>query len=314
MNPLDLTGPEFLRFYFPYGFGVLFLAWLVRNLLNRSTASIPTARWAPGIYPRDTDAYAIAFLRGGRSEAVRTLLARLVSVDLLTAADDGTLRRGAGDEPKWQPIERVAWNTVKHNRASLPAGQVESQIKKAIGGFLGEIERELAEQGLLPDPGRKGVFRALSLLTWLAVVGLGLVKVWVALERGRTNIGFLVLLLIFFTIAIFRLLRSPRRTSAGGKYLDWLQESHRGLIWKAEPASRPAAGELALAAGIYGLTAVPDLAPLSRSFGVSDRRHQGSDGSSSGSSCSSSSSSSSDGGGSSCGGGCGGGGCGGCGG
>jgi hypothetical protein len=165
-------------------------------------------------------------------------------------------------------------------------------------------------------------------VTWLAVVGLGLAKLAVAISRGRLNVGFLILLLIGFWILIVRLLRPPQQTSAGQQYLAWLQESHRGLVRMLESGRRDSAGELALAAGIYGLTAVPGLTALGTAFQpvpVERRKDDGS--SSSGSGCGSGSSSDlgssdsggsdsggSDSGGSSCGGGCGGGGCGGCGG
>ncbi|HKH47357.1 MAG TPA: TIGR04222 domain-containing membrane protein [Thermoanaerobaculia bacterium] len=309
MNPLDLTGPEFLGFYLPYGLCILALAWLVRALLYRSMSSPPDERRTPGTYPLEDDAYAIAFLRGGAPEAVRTVLGRLVGAEMLRVKDNQV--RALGDPQsqaaQLEPIESTAWSAFTPG-VSYRAVEAEQGVSGAISTHLREIEEELARQGLLPTHAWRSAFRALSALAGLAVLGLGLAKLLVAFSRGKSNVGFLILLLIGFGIAVIRLLPVPRQTRAGRRYLDWLQESHRGLFQMFTSGRRGGAGEMALAAGIYGLAAVPDLIPLGAAF-QPVRPVRGDSGSSScgsgGSSCSS---------GSSCGGGCGGGGCGGCGG
>lgn len=309
MNPLDWTGPEFLVFYIPYGLCIVALAWLARTLflaLQRQD-TFPNARWMPGIYPREADAPVIAFLRGGHREAVRTLLSRLVGLGLIEVEGHQVRARSAdpadpGAAPL-QPIERGAWRALDHSARS--AADAESRVQKAVAPHLQEMSQMLADQGLLTGDAQKTALRRLLAITWLAVCGLGLLKLVVGLARGRTNVGFLVLLLIGFTLLIFRLLKLPRRLPAGDRYLSWLQEAHSGLVQRVESGQRDGAGDLALAAGIYGLAAVPALAPLGLAFDPAEdpRRHNDS-----GAGCSSSASS--DGGGD----GGGGGGCGGCGG
>ncbi len=312
MSVLDLTGPEFLRFYVPYGLCILALAWLLRAFLAWTASAPPSTRWTPGVYPREHDAYAIAFLRGGSREVVQTVLGRLVSARLVNVEDRQVTARPAIEKATAQllPVEELAWSALPET--PLDAEKAERQIKQAIGSRLQDIEKDLAHEGLLPSRERKTTFRALAVVAWLAVGGLGLAKLAVALARGRSNVGFLVLLLLGITLLTVRLLRPPHRMRAGKKYLEWLQESHRGLVNMLESGRREAAGEVALAAGIYGITAVPGLTVLYTALQpVPPQRRN--DSSSSGG-CGSSASSDSGGGGSSCGGGCGGGGCGGCGG
>jgi uncharacterized protein (TIGR04222 family) len=309
MNVLELTGPEFLRFYIPYGLCVAALTWLVRALLDRVSGA-PSMRWSPGVFPREGDAYAIAFLRGGRQEAVRTVLGRLVSAGLVNVEDHLVRALPQSAPAHLQPIEAAALGAFKPEEP-LRVGKAERRLLDALDGQLHQIETDLTREGLLPDPERKTTFRALLVVAWLAVVGLGLVKLAVAISRGRSNIGFLILLLIGFWILIVRLLRTPRQTKAARQYLDWLQESHRGLVRMLASGRRDNAGEMALAAGIYGLAAVPGLTALGMAFQPAPAERRKEDGSSSssggcGSGCG--------GGGSSCGSGCGGGGCGGCGG
>ena len=61
MNPFDLRGPEFLVFYTVFGAATL---TLVRLLLNRFEADSTTP-------PIPGDYLEIAYLRGGRNEALR---------------------------------------------------------------------------------------------------------------------------------------------------------------------------------------------------------------------------------------------------
>ena len=314
MNVLELTGPEFLRFYIPYGLCVVALACLVRDLLGRAAGASPSTRWTPGTYPREGDAYAIAFLRGGSQETVRTVLGRLVSARLVDVEGRQVRAQPVSTQEaaQLQPVEATALSALERE-PPLGAAEAEQRVRQALGSQLQDIEEELAREGLFPDRERKTTFRALAVLAWLAVVGLGLAKLAVAISRGRLNVGFLILLLIGFWILIVRLLRAPRQTRAGTQYLGWLRESHRGLVNMLESGRRDSAGEVALAAGIYGLTAVPGLTALGTAFQPVPVERRKDASSSSGSGCGSGSSDSG-GGGSSCGGGCGGGGCGGCGG
>lgn len=310
MNPLDWTGPEFLIFYIPYGLCIVALAWLARrlSLAFQRRDTLPNARWAPGIYPREADAPVIAFLRGGHREAVRTLLSRLVGLGLVKVEGRQVRVRSAGpNAPALQPIERDAWGALDHSTRS--AADAESRVQKAVAPHLQEMSRMLADQGLLTGDAQKTTLRRLLAVTWLAVGGLGLLKLVVGLARGRTNVGFLILLLIGFTFLIFRLLKLPRRLPAGDRYLSWLQEAYSGLRRPIEIGQQDSARDLALAAGIYGLAAVPALLPLGMAFdpSLAPRRRADSGGGGG-------SSSSSDGGGDGGGGDGGGGGCGGCGG
>ena len=327
MNPLDLNGPEFLLFYLIYG-GVIFaLAWMARSRVIDQTQPLLSSRWAPGIYPREEDAYAIALLRGGPAEAARTLLGQLMSTGH-AQVEDGKIRVSRsilnGDR-SLRPIEADAWNALDHD-TPVDVRTAESLVREAVQPRLDEIWGQLASEGLLATPKETSALRTIQLVSWLLIAGVGLLKLLVALSRGRTNVGFLSLLLIGVTVAVLILLRPPRSRPAQ-EYLLWLHRAHHGLLaWTEKRRRNPE--ETALMIGIYGLAAIPPLAPLYTSLQPpaqpqeESRKRQGADGGGgcgSGSSASSSSDSGGgggggDGGGGDGGGGCGGGGCGGCGG
>ena len=325
MNPLDLSGPEFLRFYLVYGVGLLAAAALLRFYLSSPTTLV-SRRWSPGVYPREGDAYAIALLRGGPREVVRALLCRLVADGLLTL--DGCTLRRPDESPREHalaPLEEAALCALRPATGPENACLAVRRAVQMLAPQIGELHRQLEQEGLAPTEAQARTQRRIGIAALLAVPGLGLVKLAVALARGRTNVGFLILLLIAYGAVCLFLLRPPLRTAAGRRYLDWLRGSHQGLVQMVGQGRREGAGELALAAGIYGLAALPVFMPLHQALEPQATRTKedggagcgggdtgGADGGGDigGSSCSSGDS----GGASSCGGGCGGGGCGGCGG
>jgi len=212
----------------------------------------------------------------------------------------------APEQPDLQPLEAEALAALYDGS---PITVAMSALTRTIRPRFEALELELRRQGVLTSPEQKRPFRLLFFAALVAVPGLGLLKFLVALSRGKSNVGFLVLLGIVFTLACLPL-RAPWRTAAGDRYLAWLRQSYQGLRGRDQGSAHP--GELALAAGIFGIAALPVFLDLKRAF---HPRPQS--GRVSGSSCSSGSDSSgSDSGGSSCSSGssCGGGGCGGCGG
>lgn len=310
MNPLDLTGPEFLRFYLLWGAGLLGAALLIQALLRSAPAPPSGSRWTPGVYPREGDAYSIALLRGGWREVVHTALARLFSTGML-ALDGTSLRQGAPEDPvSLQPLESSVLS-VATGQEGLSLPRMESRARSAVSYYLRPLENELRQQGLLLSETQLRGFEILRIAALLLLVGPGAAKLVVALFRWRFNVGFLILMMLAYTLAAFLLLRPPQRTRAGDQYLDWLRDSHKGLMNMLASGRRESPGELALLAGIYGLQVVPMTAPLHSALQPPHRREDWPSSGCGGGGCGSSDG----GGGGGCGGGgCGGGGCGGCGG
>jgi hypothetical protein len=221
----------------------------------------------------------------------------------------------------------------------VDAAVAEWTVYRAVEPYAAPLEDDLQRQGLTLSAAQVQRFQALRLIVLAALLGLGLAKAAVALSRGRTNLGFLVLLMIVYTVAAFYLLSPPSHTRAGRRYLSWLQESHRGLVNLLANGRRESGDETALVAGIYGIQALPFLGLLSGALQPppqpARRREEGSagdgygsggggesatflgdsgGGDSGGGDSSGGDSGGGDGGGGGCGGGgCGGGGCGGCG-
>lgn len=284
MNPFDLAGPEFLIFYV-----VVFVVALVTLVAARTGL---TARHTEP--PRLKDPYLIAHLRGGALEPVRLAIARLVFLGEVEAGPQGRLTRTRGDDAKAPPLDAPLEEAVYD---AIGAGKTGRSVATAgaVARELGALGAELEARHLVLDAAER---RRLALWRGVLValiVLVGLIKLAVALERHRSNIGFLLALAFVFPVILVLMFRGVQRTDAGHAVLAEL----RRLLGDAR-VPPPTAPEALLLAAALGAEMVGWQATVQMAFPAPVAS------SSSGSSCGSSSC------GSSCGGGCGGG-CGGCG-
>ena len=292
MNPFDWRGPQFLLFYIVLSIAV-FVA--VRWLRNRRELMDGAGYRGTPMH----DPYAIAFLRGGKHELLRVAVVSMVDRGLLSAKNDQleTTTVGRGTKPR-RLIERelLDFCAIRREPKELFSGA-------AFDVAAGEIEHELAEMRMMPDEETtaarwKLFYRGAAVLLFFSVL-----KIVVALARGRGNIGFLIILSAIALIVLERV-AVRGRTARGDAFLKEMENLFRSLKLRAaqlQPGG--ATSEVAMLAAVFGVTALPR-----NQFAWSSQLFpQASSGASSSGSCGSSC-------GSSCGGGCGGGGCGGCGG
>lgn len=290
MNPFDWRGPEFLLFYIVLAIAVMVV---VRMLRNRRESAESGYRGTP-IH----DPYAIAFLRGGKHELVRVAIVSMVDRGLLWVRDEQVVTTDVGRSTS---VRR----RIEKELLDFCAAPSEAKELFAPGTFevaAGEIEHELEQMGLMPDEETKAARQKLFLAAAALLFFVSVLKIVVALARGRTNIGILI---VFTLVAIGLTYRTAMvgRTARGAAFLKELENLFRSLKLRAKEL-RPggATSEVAMLAAVWGVPALP-----AETFGWSDKLFPkataGGGGSSCGSSC-----------GSGCGGGCGGGGCGGCGG
>jgi uncharacterized protein (TIGR04222 family) len=279
MWPFDMRGPDFLFFYLIVGAIVLTAVALLRHV--GEPPDTPKVNLA--------DPYLIAFLRGGKNEALRVVTMALMDRNLLAA--DGT--KIASTEAAWgKARSELEQKIVRHFTPSAEACSV-FQTKEAAPEMR-RYEEELTRLGLLPDYDVKESRLLRMWLALLAVLGIAVTKIIVALNTGHSNIAFLCILAVLFTIAIVFISR-PRQTRAGARMIDDLQTMCEGLKARSSQLQGGASpAEFALMAAVFGMATVPSAKKLFPQAGDSGC----------GSTCGSS------GGGSSCGGG----GCGGCGG
>lgn len=300
MNPFDLPGPQFLLFYLGLAALVLIALLIARKAAESSGAPKLDL----------SDPYLIAYLRGGDSETLRVAALSLVDRGLLVATGTQLKRADTANvDSVRRPIEKELMH--KFARADEASAIFEDARLKAT---CKPYEETLKNAGLLPNDSIYNARMTRLLIACFVLAGVGIVKLLVAFARGRTNVGFLIVVMvvaIFFAIK----LSFPRLTESGKAMLADLQNlyadlKNRALLLRTGGATI----EPMLLAAVFGVGALEGadfaftrvLFPRAKAAAQSGSWWSSSSGSSCGSSCSSSSC------GSSCGGGCGGG-CGGCG-
>lgn len=306
LNPFDLPGPDFLIFYISLIGATGLLLFVLRQMLDRQNDFDVEERF-PAVA---RDPYQIAFLRGGTMEVLRTAVVSLLERGLIGADGDNYFARDATGVAKVRrPLDKAILTRLGPPPRNGNGG-ADSETLLTDRVILREAEQvgePLAAAELIPGPSTRS--RRWMLLT-LATAALWLVagtKIAIALSRGRSNVGFLVLLALGAPV-LLRLPLHTRLTACGRAVLDRTINHFAELLARSDSfKTGQTTSELAFLAAAYGTTLLPaaigaQLAPFDQAV---IRLTQPASLDSSGSSCGSSS----------CGGGggCGGGGCGGCG-
>jgi uncharacterized protein (TIGR04222 family) len=296
MNPFNFYGPQFLLFFVVLAAVTLFVVKRVRLRKELEETPYSDAPW--------NDPYRIAFLRGGKNEVVRVAVVSLVDRGLLSVQGDKVQTTITGRETKAR--KRIERDILEYCRMTREPKELFAAHEFTAAEV--EYENELGQMRLLPDADAKSRRRALFLQAAAVLLFFSLTKIYVALSRGRGNVGVLILFTIIAVVMVWKS-TSPRLTARGEVLLENVRNLFASLKVRA-PQIRPggASTELVMLAAVYGIAAVPreQFDWTRKLFPAVDKNASSisSCGSSCGGSCGSSS----------CGGGGCGGGCGGCGG
>jgi uncharacterized protein (TIGR04222 family) len=320
VNPFDLRGPEFLVFFAGCIATVVVGIWVLRRLLE----SAPPPRLDV------SDPGQLAFLREGPEASVEVALVSLIDRGLLVvvqqeAATGGerTVGRVAGSAAEGARLvqsDRRAGDALRRPfeqavfaQFAEPRPVTGACIRALAASAREHYEEPLRELGLLVAPATR--LRRI-LLAVGGVAALWLIagtKVSIALGRGRSNVGFLILLAIVGSVLCLRLVPG-RSTVAGTQLVQGLRELFGRLRGRASSIPRGGAtNELSVLVALFGLAAVPVASFPHREVLQNERLRAANSSAASASSGSSCGSGGCGGGGAGCGGGGGCGGCGGCG-
>jgi uncharacterized protein (TIGR04222 family) len=288
-NPLDLRGNEFLIFYLS-----LFAACFATALWLRRQSRLPAEN--EKVFNAELSPYEVAYLNGGKILTVNTAIANLIRQNILRL-DGGRKKRlllSGGTPPnKMNELERVICAA-----AARPGGEQLKEVRMAAKTVVGEISGRLKNSGLVVGDAQANKAVWMPLLIALTAVALGVVKIFIGVQRDKP-VGFLIALCVITGIvSLIALARRPLRSRFGDSVLAQFKVQHSTL---KQSLTSPTVDPLmfAMGVGLFGLGALDGTA-------YAGLRKQlqppGASASGCGSSC-----------GSSCGGGCGSG-CGGCGG
>lgn len=243
MNPLDMHGPQFLVFYIVIG--------IITLLFIRHRMAQQESDWRmPKL--NLTDPYEIAFLRGGENEALRVAALSLIDRGLLEVSGDNfKTKNQTSINSVRRPIEKAIlkkYMIAGHGYKMFN----DTNLKAACFEYRGSLERNQ----LIASENVYQTRRPLLFLGLLILGGLAGAKIFVAIQRGRHNILFLVILAVVFLFYLFKSYKKER-TGLGDRVLTDLKSLFKGL--KDRGNSIKAGGETneaALLAAVFGVASL----------------------------------------------------------
>ncbi len=230
INPLDWTAGPFLTLYL----GVAALAWFLTIWLRRNAGH---AR--PGDYPGTPTAVELAFLTNGRNRAAETVLVGFLASGAAAAGPGGGTLAVAD-------AEGTLPAALKPFRAAVAPTTTRATFLKALRPGLQAVRDKLIRDGLVPNAAERAALTRATLLTMAIPIVLGVLKIAVAIPRGRP-VGILAVLTVATLIlAISYAFFPPPRTRAGTAVLTACRQRF------ARAARAPGGDEMALAFALSG--------------------------------------------------------------
>jgi uncharacterized protein (TIGR04222 family) len=237
VNPFNLAGPEFLLFYLIFSVTVLTGAciyWHVRT----SRADVPVL----------TNPYEIAYLRDGPSEAIRVAVIGLIERGVLTADELRVVRTVEGREAGL--IDRFERKIAEYFSTR---GAADTAAKSdALQALLQPIKERLERDGLILNEELSAIRTWLTAGVLSSLWIVSLTKIAIALDRGKSNVLFLVIFTVVAAFISIQLFFRKERTAAGDAALERLRELHR-----TELNLNLTGNEMLLYAAVFGAAAAP---------------------------------------------------------
>ncbi len=218
MNPMNLTGPEFL-----FLFLALLLAALGASLLLRWSLRLPVES---DDFPRDLDVYQLAQLSEGGERAVDAAIASLVHAGALKVDRSTRSIAITGKMPvALHDLERTILDAL---RPMTPMRSIDS-IRHEAKPMCRMIEEELIRLGLVVDDRQASQARLWSAVPLFLTLAFGAPRIMVGLSRGKP-VGFLVVLCLVAGVAGLGMgFARPHRSRLGDLALERFRRRHAAL-------------------------------------------------------------------------------------
>src|SRR6267142_2450986 len=200
MNPFDLSGPPFLAFYVVV---VIFVVVAAKLFIDAGEGGVPPS------LPLG-DPYQIAWLRGGTSEAARIAVLALTDRGLLAVQGDNLVNFGPARSFVQEPLERAILALCAQSGTAATAVLDDPAVEQACAVYQAQLER----LQLMPDPAMRARRNRWLAIATAILLGVAVIKIDIAIGRGKYNVEFLIILRLIALCVMWRLTRR-RRTSLG---------------------------------------------------------------------------------------------------
>jgi uncharacterized protein (TIGR04222 family) len=226
LGPLDLPGPEFLRFYLVLLAGTVIAGFIIPRWLRPD-----------GRARRVTDPDELAVLAGGPIRFAEAVVARLLASDVLSLFE----------KDRFHVLARPdRTGTAEGKLLALPTPIRWRAIERTLKPSASAIADRLVAGGQMLDPAQVWQMRLCATLPYLMLLPFGLAKLQIGIARDRPVEHLGALLALTAVFALLRFASVDKRTRAG---IAALREAQRDADRLRRAAPRD---EMGLAVALFG--------------------------------------------------------------
>jgi uncharacterized protein (TIGR04222 family) len=254
----NLSAVDFLNIFGLVVLGVLSLIYFAIFFADRSGR-------APLPIPDTPDPMETAYLSGGLSQVIRTLIYDLDERGFVLLANDGRIKI-ANELFKSDQIGELERRLLEKIRTSPKIQEIfdDRALRDDLHRLLTPVRARLGLENLLLSPGVLNVRRVAEILGALTILFFGGVKAKLLLDAGQSNISYLLFLIIASIASVYALGYVLTRNVASrrgrlhieamrGHFADRL-EATIAQIRSPGPMARAFSGAALYLIGLYGLS------------------------------------------------------------
>lgn len=218
----------------------------------------PTLNLPVPAVPKKPNAYLIGYLRSGKKEVMKLILLDLTERGYLQIKEapkwpyNKQWIAQATDPPSLNDLSDLERYVFNYFAISSEPNRILKSIPSSVEEICEKFQHELENEKMLPSSNYSFVGILAGAVGISVIAGLGSYKLMAALEKGRSNVGFLILLCVFSLMSLIFICKQPRITQLGRRYIDQLQHAFKKLK-KEDNVSDSGKTELLLM-GVFGVT------------------------------------------------------------
>ena len=252
-----LSAPDFLNIFGLLVFVVLSITAGAIYLADRTGQQSPAIQNAP-------DAMEVAYLAGGLSQVIRTLIYDLDERGYVTLEQETRIKRTEKDK-ETSSLSNLELRLLKKLETAPKAQEIfdDQILRQDLMRLLLPVHARLDAQKLLQPASVRHVRRLMEGLSTAAILSFAGFKLSILLADGRSNISYLLFLVLAAIALVFALgYAATRRVASrcGRAYLAKMQDAFKHkldesleMIRSPGPQARAFSGAALYLIGLYGL-------------------------------------------------------------
>ncbi len=209
VNPLEMTGPEFLTLYYILGILVLTTVGPIYWWGRRGPES------GSAIVIQNLNPYELAYLNGGKTQVVDLAVTSLVKSNVVAIdADQPWTVLSPRPAVRLDPIEQQILSSIQ-------SGMQLQELRKGDYSRIEELRLQLQRSGFIPSDATLKEIQWINSLLMSGLLGLGVVRLVLGIMKDRP-VGFLITMMIVFSMVHSGLweLSVPFRTRKGDEAME----------------------------------------------------------------------------------------------